>query len=419
MVGGRLPERLPARRPTRATPTRLLRRYLDGPPGALASRPVERPEVYLCVRARRRRAASARNEAARAALARRAAGPRRAARTRAALPRGGSRSCSPRRSRCSAGSPTTSTASAPPRTSCSGSSAGPSAAALCEPRSTSASRRRRSWSSDEATSGLAYRPLEADLLRLVDARSSVGRAVAADRDRAGRLAPGLPVPRRAARGGAVPRPAGGAAVRAARGAAVPGRRRACTPATCRTRARCGSCGAGSSTPTTSTRRSPQGDHGPTAQRRLPAAGGARARGVPDRRASGRRCCAPRSRSCVAAASEAELEERVERLRREYAPVRAAPPARRPAARCSARTCPPSAPRVPDYDDYLTVEQFGAMVPVATHAVGSETGPYIGHTLSGSRQPVLFDPTEASRTSRAPATACWPGRSGRARRCCCS
>ena len=43
-----------------------------------------------------------------------------------------------------------------------------------------------------------------------------------------------------------------------------------------------------------------------------------------------------------------------------------------------------------------------MVPVATHAVGSDGGPYIGHTLSGSRQPVLFDPTEASRTARAPA-----------------
>jgi hypothetical protein len=57
----------------------------------------------------------------------------------------------------------------------------------------------------------------------------------------------------------------------------------------------------------------------------------------------------------------------------------------------------------DYDDYLTVEQFGAMVPIATHAVGADTGPCIGYTLTGSRQPVLFDVTEASRTSRSPAT----------------
>ena len=57
----------------------------------------------------------------------------------------------------------------------------------------------------------------------------------------------------------------------------------------------------------------------------------------------------------------------------------------------------------DYDDYLTVEQFGAMVPIATHAVGAETGPCIGYTVTGTRQPVLFDVTEASRSSRSPAT----------------
>ena len=106
--------------------------------------------------------------------------------------------------------------------------------------------------------------------------------------------------------------------------------------------------------------------------------------------------------CVAAASEPELEERVEALRREYGPLRL----HRPLGDQLALFCsqlPAQASRVPSYDDYLTVEQVGAMVPIATHAVGSEAGPYIGHTLSGSRQPVLFDPTEASRTSRAPAT----------------
>ena len=97
-----------------------------------------------------------------------------------------------------------------------------------------------------------------------------------------------------------------------------------------------------------------------------------------------------------------LEERVEALRREYAPVAL----HRPLGAQLDLFCqhlPAQRSRVPDYDDYLTVEQVGAMVPVATHAVGSDTGPYIGHTLSGSRQPVLFDPTEASRTSRPPAT----------------
>lgn len=105
--------------------------------------------------------------------------------------------------------------------------------------------------------------------------------------------------------------------------------------------------------------------------------------------------------CVSASSEAELEERVERLRAEYRPVEL----HRPLGDQLAMFCshlPGQRAPVRAYDDYMTVEQVGAMVPAATHAVGSEYGPYIGHTLSGSAQPVLFDPTEASRTARAPA-----------------
>jgi len=103
---------------------------------------------------------------------------------------------------------------------------------------------------------------------------------------------------------------------------------------------------------------------------------------------------------VAAASKDELEQRVERVRREYAPVKL----HRPLGDQLALFCahlPGQRGRVPAYDDYLTVEQLGAMVPTAAHAVGSHTGPYIGHTLSASRQPVLFDLTEASRTARPP------------------
>lgn len=105
--------------------------------------------------------------------------------------------------------------------------------------------------------------------------------------------------------------------------------------------------------------------------------------------------------CVSATSAPELEERVERLRSEYRPV----DLHRPLGDQLKLFCshfPGQRAPVQAYDDYMTVEQIGAMVPTATHAVGSETGPYIGHTLSGSQQPVLFDPTEASRTARAPA-----------------
>lgn len=106
--------------------------------------------------------------------------------------------------------------------------------------------------------------------------------------------------------------------------------------------------------------------------------------------------------CVSATSEAELEDRVERLRREYGSIKLHRPLGDQLG-LFVTHLPGQPSRVPDYDDYLTVEQFGAMVPTATHAVGSDAGPYIGHTLTGARQPVLFDPTEASRTSRAPAT----------------
>jgi AAA domain-containing protein len=105
---------------------------------------------------------------------------------------------------------------------------------------------------------------------------------------------------------------------------------------------------------------------------------------------------------VSAPSAEELEDRVERLRREFGAVKLHRPLGEQ-LRLFVTHLPGQPSRVPDYDDYFTVEQLGAMVPVATHAVGAEVGPYIGHTLTGARQAVLFDPTEASRTSRAPAT----------------
>jgi hypothetical protein len=106
--------------------------------------------------------------------------------------------------------------------------------------------------------------------------------------------------------------------------------------------------------------------------------------------------------CVSAASPHELEDRIERLRREYGAVQLHRPLGEQLPLFVGHL-PGKPSQVPDYDDYLTVEQFGAMVPTATHAVGAEAGPYVGHTLNGARQPVLFDPGEASRTSRAPAT----------------
>ena len=107
---------------------------------------------------------------------------------------------------------------------------------------------------------------------------------------------------------------------------------------------------------------------------------------------------------VGAATHDELEARVQRLRREYAPLTLHRPLGEQ-LRLFVTHLPAQLSPVARYDDVLLPEQFGAMVPTATHAVGAEAGLYIGHTLSGSRQPVLFDATEASRTSRPPAVLC--------------
>jgi len=106
--------------------------------------------------------------------------------------------------------------------------------------------------------------------------------------------------------------------------------------------------------------------------------------------------------CVSAPDAEERERRVERLRREFGSIKLHRPIGEQLPLFISQL-PGQRAAVSHYDDYLTVEQFGAMVPIATHAVGATVGPYIGHTLSGARQPVLFDPTEAPRHSRAPAT----------------
>jgi hypothetical protein len=107
---------------------------------------------------------------------------------------------------------------------------------------------------------------------------------------------------------------------------------------------------------------------------------------------------------LGAPSREELERRVEELRREYGSLKLHRPLGEQ-LNLFVSHLPAQRSRVAAYDDYLTVEQFGAMVPIATRAVGSQAGPYIGHTLSASRRPVLFDLTEASRTSRPPSALC--------------
>lgn len=95
-----------------------------------------------------------------------------------------------------------------------------------------------------------------------------------------------------------------------------------------------------------------------------------------------------------------LEERVERVRSEFGRIKLY---RAPGVQYQLflSSLPAQAFAVQDYRDHLTLEQFGAMVPIACNRAGSEIGPYLGHTITGSRQPILFDLSEANQTSRPP------------------
>lgn len=104
--------------------------------------------------------------------------------------------------------------------------------------------------------------------------------------------------------------------------------------------------------------------------------------------------------CVGASSAEALEERVDRLRAEFGRVEV----HRPLGeqhRLFLGAIPAQRFPVSDYKAHLLPEQFGAMVPTATSTAGSEIGPYIGYSLTGSRTPVLFDSAEACRQNRPP------------------
>jgi len=101
---------------------------------------------------------------------------------------------------------------------------------------------------------------------------------------------------------------------------------------------------------------------------------------------------------VAAPDERQLEERIEACRRAYGEIRL----HRPLGdqlELFLQHMPAQRSRVSGYDDTLTVEQVAAMMPTATHAAGSRRGFYMGHTLSGSRQPVRFNLAEGSERNR--------------------
>lgn len=102
-----------------------------------------------------------------------------------------------------------------------------------------------------------------------------------------------------------------------------------------------------------------------------------------------------------ASGEEELEERIERLRSE---VGARTELHRPIGvqhQLFLSTLPAQRFPLAAYREHLLPEEVAAMVPTAVSHAGSEMGPYIGYTLTSSRQPIRLDLAEASQRDRPP------------------
>jgi hypothetical protein len=142
-----------------------------------------------------------------------------------------------------------------------------------------------------------------------------------------------------------------------------------------------------------------GDHGPSVESaRRPHA----ARELEAVLGGGDRPPLLRSALVLAVAGEGaeELEDRIDRLEDSYGRVQL----HRPAGeqhRLFLASLPATTFPLPEYKEFLLPDQLGAMVPHAISHAGSRIGPYIGHTLTGSRQPIQFDLAEACQQNRPP------------------
>src|SRR3954452_25032468 len=105
---------------------------------------------------------------------------------------------------------------------------------------------------------------------------------------------------------------------------------------------------------------------------------------------------------LGAAGEEELERRVAALRDAFGDVRLHRPRGLQEALFYDHLPRPDSGAVSDYVAQLTVEQFGALMPVGAHQVGSNRGVYVGWSPGGGGRPVRYDVTAPSREARASA-----------------
>ena len=104
---------------------------------------------------------------------------------------------------------------------------------------------------------------------------------------------------------------------------------------------------------------------------------------------------------IGAESSEELERRVATLRERFGDVALHRPRGLQHALFADHLPQPGGGGTTDYVQQMTVEQFGATVPLATTQIGSSDGIYLGYIPSAAGRPVRFDPTEAPRSARPP------------------
>lgn len=99
---------------------------------------------------------------------------------------------------------------------------------------------------------------------------------------------------------------------------------------------------------------------------------------------------------VGAVDDGQLEERVAALQDQFGAIRLRRPRGLQERLFFDHLPSPGGGTVGDYTGQLTVEQFGALMPIGSHQVGSQTGTYLG---VANGRPVRFDATEPSREAR--------------------
>ena len=114
---------------------------------------------------------------------------------------------------------------------------------------------------------------------------------------------------------------------------------------------------------------------------------------------------------LAAPDEKELRRRITALREKFGQISLYQPAGLQMRLWELHVPQPPRPEKTDYVEPMTIERFGALMPLGGHGAGSVNGAYIGYTTGGGRRPVRWNPLEASRELHASPAILLAGRPG--------